>query len=133
MAELPGFVTAVSGFRATICEPTASKDILRIIRNEVDADAEMAVKARCAYEDAVMKLVRRLGWKDFEVLVDLILSRTGWARVSVLGSVGEDIDVEAKNASTEETAFVQVKSRASRRTWTTTSRDFPHNETTMTG
>ena len=113
MAELPGFVTAVAGFRATICEPTASKDILRIIRNEVDADAEAAVKARCAYEDAVMKLVRRLGWKDFEVLVDLILSRTGWARVAVLGSVGEDIDIEAENASTEETAFVQVKSRAS--------------------
>jgi hypothetical protein len=46
-------------------------------------------------------------------LVDLILSRTGWARVAVLGSVGEDIDIEAENASTEETASIQVKSRAS--------------------
>ena len=54
------------------------------------------VKARCAYEDAVLKLVRRLGWKDFEVLVDLILSRTGWARVAVLGSVGEDIQVASR-------------------------------------
>jgi hypothetical protein len=113
IAELPGFVTAIAGFRSTVCEPKASKEILRIIRNEADADAEMAVEARSAYEEAILRLVSRLGWKDFEVLVDLILSRTGWARVAVLGSVGEDVDIEAENASTEEIAFVQVKSQAS--------------------
>jgi hypothetical protein len=42
-----------------------------------------------------------------------MLSRKGWARVAVLGSVAEDIDIEAENASTEETAFVQLKSQAS--------------------
>ncbi len=112
ITELPGAVTAVAGFRATVCEPRASKEILRIIRNEADPDAQAATKARRAYEDAIFKVVARLGPKDFEILVDLILSRTGWARVATVGGVAEDVDIEVKNASSEETAFVQVKSRA---------------------
>jgi hypothetical protein len=40
------------------------------------------------------------------------LSRTGWARLAKLGGVTEGIDVEVENASSDEIAFVQVKSSA---------------------
>ncbi len=90
ITELPGAVTAVAGFRATVCEPRASKEILRIVRNEPDPDAQAAIRARQGYEDAVLNLVTRLGPKDFEILVDPILSRTGWARVATVGGVAED-------------------------------------------
>ncbi len=116
ISELPGVVTSVAGFRGTVCEPRASEEILRIIRNEADPDAQAATQARRSYEDAILKLVPRLGPKDFEVLVDLILSRTGWARVATVGGVAEDIDIEVENASSGETAFVQVKSRADQAT-----------------
>ena len=46
------------------------------------------------------------------MLVDLILSRSGWARLAKLGGTTEGIDIEAENASAGEIAFVQVKSSA---------------------
>jgi hypothetical protein len=85
---------------------------LRLIRDEEDPDAIAADRARLAYQAAVAKLVARLGPKDFELLIDLILARTGWARLAQLGGVREGIDVEVENAATDEIAFVQIKSRA---------------------
>jgi hypothetical protein len=112
MAELPGVITKIAGFKGTVCEPEGWKEILRVIRNEEDADAAAATHARETYEAAVGTLVARLGSKDFELLVDLILSRTGWARLAKLGGVTEGIDVEVENPASGEIAFVQVKSRA---------------------
>jgi hypothetical protein len=56
--------------------------------------------------------VTRLSWQDFEQLIDHILTRTGWARLSTLGKTREAIDVEAENLAVGEIAFVQVKSSA---------------------
>ena len=114
--ELPGVVTSTSGYRATVCEPSGWREILRIIRNEADEDAHAASLAREAYEAAVSRLVARLSPKDFEVLIDLILSRTGWARLAKLGGATEGIDVEVENAAADEIAFVQVKSSADQAT-----------------
>jgi hypothetical protein len=111
-AELPGIVTTTAGYQATVCEPKGSKEILRILRNEVDEDARVAALARQTYEDAVAKLLVRLGDKDFEILIDLILSRTGWARLGKVGGPTEGIDIEVENVSFDEIAFVQVKSTA---------------------
>lgn len=123
-SDLPGDVTAVAGFRATVCKPRASAKILRIIRNEDDQEARAAILARNAYRDAVAKLVARLGPKDFEVLIDLILSRTGWTRLAKIGGVRADIDIEVENAALDEIAFVQVKSSASQATLSKCISDF---------
>lgn len=113
ISNLPGIVGAVAGFRATICEPKGSRDILRVIQDGEDADISNASRARKAYTAAVEKLITRLRPKDFELLVDLILSRSGWFRRAELGGVTEGTDIEAGNAATNEIAFVQMKSRAS--------------------
>ena len=112
-SELPGTVAMLGGFRGTVCEPGAGKEILRIIRNEEDSDVSAAREARKPYVEAVGKLVARLGDKDFEALIDLILARDGWARLTKVGGAMEGVDIEVENASAEEIAFVQVKSRAS--------------------
>ena len=111
-SELPGIVTSVAGYQATVCEPKGWREILRIIRNEEDEEARAAALARQNYEDAIAKLVKRLRDRDFELLVDLILSRTGWARLAKLGGVTEGIDIEVENITSDEIAFVQVKSAA---------------------
>jgi hypothetical protein len=116
MTDLPGLVTTTSGYQGTVCEPKGAREILRIIRNEEDLDAHAAAVARQAYEEAIAKLVTRLGEKDFEVLVDLILSRSGWARLAKVGGATEGIDIEVENASADEIAFVQVKSSATQAT-----------------
>lgn len=113
MSELPGTVTSTAGFKGTVCEPKAWSDILRLIRDEPDPDAAAAQAARLAYEGAIAALVKRLGPKDFEALVDLILSRSGWTRIAKLGGTTEGVDIEVENPAIGEVAFVQVKSRAS--------------------
>ena len=83
-----------------------------MILDEEDADAADAMAARLSYQAAVGKLVARLRPRDFEVLVDLILSRSGWTRLAKVGGTTEGIDVEVENLAVNEIAFVQVKGAA---------------------
>ena len=115
-SRLPGTVTSTAGFKGTVCTPGAWDTILRIIRDDEDPEVKAATLARKDYQDAVAKLVQRLGPKDFEVLIDLILARTGWARLEKVGGVRADVDVEVQNAALDEVAFVQVKGKASQKT-----------------
>jgi Restriction endonuclease len=115
MTDLPGTVTTVAGFKGTVCTPKAWREILRIIRDEKDPDAAEAAMARGKYRQAVEKIVKRLSPQDFEQLIDLILVRSGWARISTLGKVLKGIDLEVENRSSDEIAFVQVKSSATQR------------------
>ena len=61
---------------------------------------------------SVAKLVTALHDRDFELLIDLILARTGWTRLAELGRAIEGIDIEAENVAANEIAFVQVKSKS---------------------
>lgn len=112
MSELPGSVTSTAGFRGTTCEPRAAEQVRRLILDEIDADVRDAAVALARHCDAIETLVRKLSPKDFELLTDLILSRSGWARVAKLGGSTEGIDVEVENPAIGEMAFVQVKSVA---------------------
>lgn len=116
LTNLPGAIAATRGFRGTVCAPAAAAEILRVIFGREDEEAIAARAARLAYEAAVLPLIRRLHEKDFELLVDLILARTGWSRVARLGGTTEGSDIEAENAATNELAFVQIKSRAGQAT-----------------
>ena len=116
MSELPGIVTTTAGFKGTVCEPKGWREILRLIRDEPDEDAAAATAARLTYQASVGKLVARLGPKDFEVLVDLVLSRSGWTRLAKVGGVTEGLDIEAENPAIDEIAFVQVKGKAGQKT-----------------
>lgn len=115
-SDLPGNVSKTAGFQGTICEPKGWREILRLIRDEEDEDAAAAMAARLAYQAAVGKLVARLPPKDFEVLVDLILARSGWTRIAKIGGATEGIDVEVENPAINEIAFVQVKAAAGQAT-----------------
>lgn len=81
ISDLPGTVTTTAGFKGTICTPKNWPTILRLIRDERDPDCEKAAAARDEYMQAVNKLVKRLSPQDFEQLIDLILTRTGWVRI----------------------------------------------------
>jgi hypothetical protein len=110
--DLPGSVTSVAGYRTTICRPEASDQILRVIRNEQDPKALASQQAREGYRQAIADLLGQLRERDFELLVDLILARDGWARLGALAGSMSDIDTEVENRSSNEIAFVQVKSQA---------------------
>lgn len=112
ITELSGRITSTAGFRGTLCTPKASAEILRVLSDQKDDLAIAVETARDAYELTVAQSIQRLSPQDFEHLIDLILVRTGWARISTLGSTREGIDLEVENAAADEVAFVQVKSAA---------------------
>ena len=115
-SELPGIIVDTLEFKGVVSEPHGWREILRVIHNREDADARAAAAARLGYELAVAKLIARLQTKDFELLVDLVLSRTGWMRVAKLGGVTKGVDIEVENPSTNEIAFVQIRSVATQTT-----------------
>lgn len=59
------------------------------------------------------RLLALLEPQDFELLVDLIFTHSGWRRLGELGRTTKDLDLEVELPSTGERAWIQVKSRAS--------------------
>ena len=59
---------------------------LRMINAEVDPDRAALNAARHAVMQGLSKALARLHWRDFELLVELILARSGWQRVSALAA-----------------------------------------------
>lgn len=113
IAGLSTRLTRVAGYQRTICGIAESAYLLRRIRGEREPLVERAVAARAAIEDVAGDMIAALHWADFETLVDLILARSGWNRVSALGGTQKDADMIVEQAVTGETALVQVKSSAS--------------------
>jgi hypothetical protein len=59
-----------------------------------------------------IEMIRGLDWADFETLTDLIFARSGWQRSTRVGENLPDYDLVMEQPTTGETAFVQVKSKA---------------------
>lgn len=87
--------------------------LLRRIRG---VDQPLRVRANRLLVDltaTAADLVRRLDWRDFETLVDLIFAHSGYKRQSALGGAQPAIDFVAREPLTGASAWVQVKSQAS--------------------
>jgi hypothetical protein len=60
---------------------------------------------------SVAELMTLLIPKDFELLVELIFSTSGWRRLGAVGNTQKTLDLDMSLPSTGERAFVQIKSR----------------------
>lgn len=111
--NLDGRISKVQGFRGTIC----AVELPQYLENKINGIPQPEVKeAQDNLESlrrSVETLIQGLWWKDFELLVDLIFSQSGWQRLSVLGQTDKDIDLDVFSPVTNKRAFVQVKSQAS--------------------
>jgi len=110
--RLSGKLTMLQGFPGTICKVRELPYLLRKINGEPEPEVEAATSALAALVDAVEKVIQRLQWKDFEVLVDLILRGVGWRRTSELGGTKETLDLELESPVSADRYGVQVKSQA---------------------
>jgi hypothetical protein len=110
--RLSGHLLKVQMFRGTICDVRAVDYLLRKLGDELSPEVAAAEDAERALMLAIVGLMRLLTWQDFELLVDLIFSTSGWRRVSEAGRTQKTIDLELILPSTDERAFVQVKSQA---------------------
>ena len=74
-------------------------------------EVERALETSKKMKSSVLDLMRLLGPRDFETLVDLVFSTSGWRRQGPVGKTQKTLDLDLTLPSTGERAFVQVKSR----------------------
>ena len=110
--RLSSKLTQVGAYQQTICSVKATDYLLRRINAITEPVVVEAQKLRTASIATTRAMIEQLHWSDFEVLVDLIFARGGWQRSSVVGGTMADIDLLIEQPTLDETASVQVKSRA---------------------
>jgi hypothetical protein len=101
-------------FQGTICSVGCEQ--LEYLARKINAidepDVEDAKRARSELEEKLENIVGHLHWRDFELLVDLILQQAGWKRMGQLGGTEKALDVMVSSPITNERFGVQVKARA---------------------
>jgi hypothetical protein len=111
--RLSGALLRVQGYRGTICSVAQLSYLLGRINDQLPPSVVAADEARAAYLAAIEELIGLLTWQDFELLIDLIFSSSGWVRLGSVGKTQKSVDIELQLPTTNEVAFVQVKSEAS--------------------
>jgi hypothetical protein len=112
--NLSGKLTKVQGFQGTICDVKEAEYLIKRLNHQKIDIVKKAERTLAILLKDVEALIKHLMWQDFELLVDLIFSRAGWQRVSALGKTQKSIDLVMMSPVTENRAFVQVKSKASK-------------------
>jgi len=112
--ELSSKLTQVAAYRRTLCKVHSGDYLIRRINAHEEPLLTQARQAQAAMTTIAQKMIANLHWADFETLVDLIFSRSGWQRVSRVGGSQKDFDLVLEEPATGQSAFVQVKSRAGR-------------------
>lgn len=108
-------LTKVAGYRQTLCAIEAEDYLRRRLIGEQEPMVADALQARTAMLRIITGLIAGLHETDFETLVDVLLARGGWHRVSTLGGTMKDADLLVEHPVSGERVMVQVKSRASQR------------------
>jgi hypothetical protein len=84
--------------------------VLRRINGQKIPEVERAIVALDEMKASVLGMIRLLEPKDFEMLVDLVFSTSGWRRQGIVGKTQKTLDLDLLLPSTGERAFVQIKS-----------------------
>ncbi|SUA36627.1 Uncharacterised protein [Neisseria zoodegmatis] len=108
--NVDGRITKVRGFRGTVCSIEQEQKLLRRINGELSSEIEEAQEALNNLKQKLENLIKTLSPQDFELLVDLVFSRTGWQRTSILGRTEKNIDLMLEHPIQGRTSHVQVKS-----------------------
>lgn len=108
--NLDGRLTKVQGFRGTICGVQMNDYLIRKINGEKISEVEETKSNLIKLKTNISHLIKGLWWHDFELLVELVFSKSGWQRYSVLGKTEKDLDLDLYSPITKKRAFVQIKS-----------------------
>ena len=109
--RLSGALTKLAAYRGTSCDVDVEMYVIRRINGQKMPEIEKALAASKEMRASVVALMRMLTPQDFELLVDLVFTRSGWLRVGVVGRAQDTLDMDLLLPSTGERAFVQVKSK----------------------
>lgn len=111
-ARLSGKLLSMQGFRGTICTVDAFEYLVNKINGVEPEEVRGASQALLELERRLEELIRRLHWRDFEILVDLIFRQAGWQRIGQAGGTQKTLDLDLISPITAERFGVQIKSEA---------------------
>lgn len=109
--RLSGALTKLAAYRGTSCRVDVADYVVRRINGQKTPEVERAVTAVEGMKSCIVELMRLLTWRDFETLVDLVFSTSGWRRQGIVGKTQKALDLDVILPSTGERAFVQIKSK----------------------
>ena len=108
---ISGRLTKTKIFRGTICELTGKdKEVFFNTLEWQFPEYEELENLRTKSINLILKAIQELNAHDFEILVDMVLTKSGWLRVGELGGTVKAIDMEYYLPVTKQTVYVQVKS-----------------------
>jgi hypothetical protein len=81
-------------------------------RGEKEPAAVLGLRARLEYDLSIKPLIQQLTLQDFELLISLILERTGWLRASGGDDSEKRMEFQVENCAVDEKILVQVKKSA---------------------
>lgn len=115
METLSGHITQLAAYKATCCDVKDPEYVVRRINGDRRPEVVEAERLTADLRRVVESMMKLLTPQDFELLVDLVFSGSGWRRQGVVGKTEKLVDMELWLPTTDEHAFVQVKSKATQR------------------
>jgi hypothetical protein len=91
---LSGALKQLAAYRGTSCDVEVSDYVIRRINGHKTPDVERALVAYKEMRAATLGLMKLLGRKDFELLVDMVFTTSGWRRVGVVGKTEKTRDLD---------------------------------------
>lgn len=128
VSRLSGKLTRTQMYRGTICDVVERAYLLRRINDQQTPELVAAAATERLLVQQILAMVRLLTSEDFELLVELIFSQSGWQRQSRTGGTQKTIDLDLRLPTTQERAFVQVKSDTDTRTFDNYAQVFAESE-----
>lgn len=113
--NLAGDLVSLAAYRGTSCSVPRPDYVIRKVNGRRASEVEAAEVALTAMQATTLAVIRSLQPNDFELLVDLIFTQSGWRRVGILGRTQKTLDLDIILPSTGERAMVQVKSTTNSR------------------
>jgi hypothetical protein len=121
-------ITKVISFQETICRPHGKEDLLRILRCQPSPKRVLASKTSDELVRNIGDILDQLQFDDFELLVELIFSSSGWRRISSVGGNQKFSDMALMLPTSGERCLVQVKSQSSFATFKGYAKEFQNYE-----
>jgi len=108
--SISGDLLKKQAFRGTNNEVKDRKYVLAKINGEKLTEVIEAETARKTLETKLSELIKKLHWKDFENLIDLIFRQAGWQRLGEVGKTVKTLDLDLFSPVTNEKCMIQIKS-----------------------
>lgn len=85
LVDLAGSLTKTAGYRGTSCDITDADYVVRRINGVERPEVADARRLVGELSDVAIRMMRLLTPKDFELLVELLFSASGWRRLGATG------------------------------------------------